>query len=74
MCAHVQVHVRAGEGKDKGRGRERISDSPLSREPNTGLIHDPEIMTLAKIKSQTLNQLSHPGAPRRRFYMLKLKK
>ena len=25
--------------------------------------HDPEIMTRDKIKSHTLNQLSHPGAP-----------
>ena len=25
--------------------------------------HDPEIVTWAKIKSQRLNQLSHPGTP-----------
>ena len=36
----------------------------ISAEPDVGLeLMSPEIMTWAKIKSWTLNQLSHPGAP-----------
>ena len=46
------------------RGRERIPSGlhAVNTEPDTGL--DPtnlEIMTQGEIKSQTLNQLSHPG-------------
>ena len=39
------------------------STLPASTEPEVGLeLTDHEIMTWAKIKSRTLNQLSHPGA------------
>ena len=53
-------------GAERGRKGERESQagSTPRAEPNAGL--DPtngEIMTGAKIKSGTLNQLSHPGAP-----------
>ena len=60
------VSERAWEGEGQ---RERVRDDPkqvqlcaVSTEPDLGL--DPinlEIMTQTKIKSQTLNQLSHPG-------------
>ena len=37
----------------------------VSTEPNMGLkLTNREIMTQAEIKSQTINQLSPPGAPR----------
>ena len=54
-----------GEGK-RERGRERIPSRlcTVSTEPTVGL--EPtnhEIMTSAEIKSQTLNHMSHPGAP-----------
>ena len=47
----------------EGAQRESQAGSSHSAEPNSGL--DPmnsEIMTLIKIKSWLLNQLSHPGA------------
>ena len=47
----------------KGEG-ESQADSTINTEPDIGLnLTNHEIMTKAKIKSQTLNQLSHPGAP-----------
>ena len=46
-----------------GKGAERESHAD-SVEPNTGLdLTNCEIMTSVEIKSWTLNQLSHPGAP-----------
>ena len=55
-----------GEGGVEGDGkRESQADLALSMEPDMTLLsHDPEIMTRAEIKSRTLNQLSHPGAPK----------
>ena len=53
----------------KGRGQGRHTEKILSRfHTQHGALHgaqchDPGIMTYAEIKSQTLNQLSHPGAP-----------
>ena len=55
---------------EKGRGRERSREGIPSRlhgvstDPDTGFdtTHH-EIMTRAKIKSQMLDWLSHPGAP-----------
>ena len=54
------MHVRRESGR--GRGRESQAGSLLSMEPDTAQPHDPEIMTRAEIKSETLNQLSYPGA------------
>ena len=55
------------ERAEKDRERERIPSRlhAVSTEPDAGL--EPtnhKIMTRAEIKSQTLNQLSHPGAPK----------
>ena len=53
-------------GRDRERQRERIPSRlhAVSMKPNVGLdFTNCEIMTWAKIKRQTLNQLSHPGAP-----------
>ena len=47
-----------GEGKWE---REREADSALSRDPNSGL--NPRIIRWWPEPKQTLNQLSHPGAP-----------
>ena len=52
--------------RDAERGRERIPSRlcTVSTQPEGGLeLTDCEIMTRAKIKSWTLNRLSHPGAP-----------
>ena len=52
-----------GEGQ-RDRERESQAGSTLSEEPDMGL--NPmtlEIMTWAKIKSQTLNRLGHPRIP-----------
>ena len=49
---------REGWGRVKERKRE--ADSSLSMEPDAGLfLKAPEFMTRAKIKTWTLNQLSH---------------
>ena len=47
------------------RDRERGRETPQTEQgaQHRAQSHDPEIMTSAKIKSQSLNQLSHPGAP-----------
>ena len=51
---------REGEG-EKGKDRERESQESQS---NVGLdLMNHEVMTWAKVKSWTLNQLSDPGAP-----------
>jgi len=39
----------------------------LSMEPQRARSHDPEIMTCAEIKSQTLDPLSHLGVPEHNF-------
>ena len=78
MCTHTKIRycffliylnvylfwesVWVGERK---RGRERIPSRlhAASKKPNMGLeLTNHEIMIWAKIKSQTLNKLSHPDA------------
>ena len=52
--------------RKQGRGRERIPSRlhTVRAEPDAGIeLSDRETMTWAEIKSQTFNQLSHPGAP-----------
>lgn len=44
-------------------GRERISNRLYAWFAVCAQSHDPEIMIWAEIKSQMLNQLSHPGTP-----------
>ena len=56
---------KQGKGK-RERKEERIPSRlhAVSTEPDVGLeLTNHEIMTWAEIKSLTLNQLSHPGAP-----------
>ena len=57
---HTHKRVRGREG-----WRERIPSRlhAVSSEPKARLNTNHEIMTWAKIKSQMLNRLSHPGAP-----------
>ena len=64
MCVRVCVCVcvcKQGEGQGE---RERISSRhhTVCGSRLRAQAYDPEIMTLAEIKSQTFNQLSHPGA------------
>ena len=65
-------HVGRGgaERECRGKERERIPSRlhTASTEPDVGLeFTNREIMTGVKVKSQTLNQLSHPGAPEENF-------
>ena len=57
--------MQAGEGqREKGRGRTPSGLFTASTELDAGLeLTHGEIVTRAETKSQTLNQLSHPGAP-----------
>ena len=64
----INVYLFIFRKKVRERGSEREGERILSRlhavstEPNMGLSPmNHEIMTWAKIKSQTLNRLSHPG-------------
>ena len=60
--------TRVGEAE---RGRDRIPSRPctISTEPDAGLeLTNCEIMTSAKIKSPTLNQLHHSCTPPRLFF------
>ena len=51
-----------GRGREKGRERVPSRLHAVNKEPDVGLKHtNCEITTWAEIKSQTLNQLSHPG-------------
>ena len=62
---------RASGGGAESR-RERIPSrlSLVRTKPDAGLkLMNQEIMTWAEIKSQTLSQLSHPGAPRRHCFI-----
>ena len=58
-------HKRVGE-QQRERERQNPKQAPaVSAEPNVGLkLMNSEIMIRAEIKSQMLNQLSHPGAPK----------
>ena len=66
LFSRERVHASEGAGEgETQRGRERIGSRlwAISTDPDTGL--EPvshEIMTLVEIKSQMLNQLSHPDA------------
>ena len=61
MRSHTQMSRRGAETE---RGRESQAGSMLSAESDAGLeLTNHEITTWAKIKSQKLNLLSHPGAP-----------
>ena len=61
-CTHKQ-----GEGqKEKGRISSRLHTQGRAR--HRAQSHNLEIMTWAEIKSQTFNQLSHPGAPSHLFW------
>ena len=54
---------REGE-RERERERAPSRFHAASRQPNSGLpLANCEIMTGAKIKTQMLNRLSHPGAP-----------
>ena len=50
-------------GVERGRGRKKTFSNlhTQGRAQHRAWSHDPEIMTWAKIKSQTLNWLNHPG-------------
>ena len=53
---------------EQGKGqRDREQTSLWGWSQMQGPSHDPEIMTWAKIQSQPLNQLNHPGAPHMNF-------
>lgn len=64
-----RIWASGGAGEtQRVRGRENSSRLPAEcriwcRDPS----HDPEIMTGAEIKSQTLKRLSHPGTPHLQF-------
>jgi len=63
-------------GRGRGRRRERILSRlhVQHRAWRGARSHDPEIMTWAKIKSQMLNRLSHPGTPLKDFFWFSLRK
>ena len=71
---NVYLFLRESEskhGRGRERGRERIPSRlcTVSSEPDVGLkLINYEIMIWAEIKSQMLNQLSHPGTPLRYFF------
>ena len=57
------MHAQAGDGRKKKK--QNPKQALHGAEPDAGLeLTNREIMTRAEIKSQTLNQLSHPGAPK----------
>ena len=61
---HMHTNMQVGKGRQMGRLRIQSGFHADSRDPDVGLeLTNHEIMTWAKIKSQTPNQLSHPGAP-----------
>ena len=60
----VYVERERASTSEGGAERESQADSILCMEPDVGLdCTNHEIMTRAEIKSWTLNQLNHPGAP-----------
>ena len=77
MCIHLfwgreRERAPAGEGQ-RERETDRSPSSPhaVSAEPDTGLdLMTCKIVTGAETKSWMLNQLSHPGAPRRCTFRL----
>ena len=75
----LSLFILRGKQHEQRRGRERrerISSRlhAVSTEPDVGLdLRNHEIMTWAEIQSEALNQLSHPGAPRRLYFKWRLK-
>ena len=71
VCLFIlEMGWRASRGRGRWRRRMRIS-SRLHAEHRAwcgGQSHHPETMTWAKIKSQTLSWLSHPGALNRSIF------
>ena len=63
FCFSFKARECVTREEGQGGGRESKAGSMLSRVQHEPRSHDPGIMTWAKIKSGTLNQLSHPGAP-----------
>ena len=65
IFASIFIFFKKGEmGRDRRRARILSRLHTVRAEPDAGL--EPtncEIMTWAEIRSQLLNQLSHPGAP-----------
>ena len=62
--------AQVGEGQIERRQRIPSRVCAVSAEPDVGLeLMNHEIMTSVEIKSQTLNQLSHPGAPNPHFFL-----
>jgi len=58
----VHVHTCANWGRDRGKGRKRISSRLHAQ--HGAQSQDPETVTWSKIKSRMLNRLSHPGTPK----------
>ena len=73
---YVYLLILREKEKERGRERERGGAERQGERENPRqapcCVHAPtnhEIMTGAEIKSQTLNQMSHPGAPLARFFV-----
>ena len=68
LCLFFERERESKPGRGRYKGRERSqAGSMLSGEGLTQAGLEPmnrEILTLAKSKSQMLNQLSHPGTPK----------
>ena len=60
MCAHVSQ----GEAEGEGERESEVDSGAEHRAWHRAQSHPHEIMTWAETKSQTLNQLSHPDAPK----------
>lgn len=61
MLGWVERKKREAEGEGE---KESLSTFPAEHRARHGSqSHDPEVMTWAEIKSQSLNRLSHPGVP-----------
>ena len=74
LRASTQVSMNRW-GAERGRDRILSRLHAVGTEPHTGL--EPtncEIMTLAKIKSQMFNRLSHPCAPTSRIFQMRVGK
>ena len=66
------IQSKWGTGRERGRQILSILHS-VSTEPDAGLeFTQRAIMTWIKVKSQTLDQLSHPGTPQLPYLILKL--
>ena len=63
---HTWVWVRWGRNRERILSRLHAQHRAWCR----AWSHDPDVMTWAEIKSWTLNQLSHPSAPKRKTILL----